>query len=197
MSPTDSFEALIARVRRGDAEAAAELVGRYETVIRARVRVWLRMQDARLQRAFDSMDVCQSVLGSFFIRATAGQYDLDQPEQLVGLLVRMARNKFQDQVSRQQAECRDLRRVSGDLGTVTQAAADSPFRQVAGQELLQQCLSRLSDEERRIAEGRAQGLDWACIAASLGGTPDGRRMQLSRAMDRVASELGLDKGDLA
>ena len=37
--------------------------------------------------------------------------------------------------------------------------------------------------------------DWAEIARQLGGTPDGRRMQLTRALDRVSGELGLEDGD--
>lgn len=50
-------------------------------------------------------------------------------------------------------------------------------------------------EERRIADRRAEGGDWAAIAAELGGTPDGRRMQLARALDRVTEQLGLDEPD--
>jgi RNA polymerase sigma-70 factor (ECF subfamily) len=187
---------LIARVRTGDAQAAAELVRRYEPVIRSRIRVWLRMQDRRLRRVFDSMDICQSVLASFFVRAAAGQYDLDQPEQLVGLLVRMAQHKLAHQVSKQQAQRRDIRRVGeADLREVDAAASGaSPSDLVAGQELLQEFRKRLSEDERRIADLKAHGHDWAAIAAELGGTPDGRRMQLARALDRVAGELGLDPG---
>src|SRR5216684_1879066 len=102
---------LIARLRAGDAQAAAEFVRHYEPVIRSRIRVWLRMQDARLRRLFDSMDICQSVLASFFVRAASGQFDLEQPEQLLGLLVQMARHKLANQVQMQQAQRRDVRRV--------------------------------------------------------------------------------------
>ena len=68
------------------------------------------MQDERLGRVFDSMDICQSVLASFFLRAAAGQYDLDEPAQLVALLTRMARNKLSHRVREQQARRRDVRR---------------------------------------------------------------------------------------
>src|SRR3989442_11144114 len=92
MSDAPSFQGLIARVRAGDAEAARELVQRYEPAIRRAVR--FRLADSRLARLFDSMDICQSVLASFFVRAAAGQYDLEQPEQLLGLLAAMARKKL-------------------------------------------------------------------------------------------------------
>ena len=42
----------------------------------------------------DSTDVCQSVLGNFFGRATSGQFELKDPKQLVALLVIMARNRI-------------------------------------------------------------------------------------------------------
>src|SRR5215510_13664761 len=99
MNQDDSDVELFRRVRAGDANAAAELVRQYEPAIRRRVRVWLRLQDPRLQRVFDSMDVCQSVLASFFVRAAAGQYDLQEPGQLIALLFRMARHKLAHQVA--------------------------------------------------------------------------------------------------
>ena len=188
---------LVRRVRAGDGRAAEELVRRYEPIIRSRVRVWMRMQDQRLRRVFDSMDICQSVLASFFVRAAAGQYDLEQPEQLVGLLVRMAQHKLAHQVNRQQAQRRDARRVvTTDMGEIDVAdPGETPSALVADKELLEEFRRRLSEEERRMADLKADGRGWDAIAAELGGTADGRRMQLARSLDRVAVELGIDKGD--
>ena len=42
---------------------------------------------------------------------------------------------------------------------------------------------------------RAQGYEWAEIAARLGGTPQARRKQLTRAADRVTLELRLEETD--
>ena len=67
------------------------------------------------------------------------------------------------------------------------AAADTtPSRQAANGELFHEIRRRLSPEERQLADLRAQGHDWATIAAKLGGTAQGRRKQLVRALDRVA-----------
>jgi hypothetical protein len=66
MTGETNFQALIARVREGDAEAAAMLVHRYESAIRRIVRT--RMVDSRLRSLVDSSDICQSVFGSFFCR---------------------------------------------------------------------------------------------------------------------------------
>lgn len=65
MLETTSFGELIERVRLGEADAAVELVRTYEPAIRRTLRV--RLVDARLRSTLDSMDICQSVLGSFFV----------------------------------------------------------------------------------------------------------------------------------
>ena len=170
------------------------LVRRYEPLIRREVR--LRLEDRRLARLFDSMDVCQSVLASFFVRAAAGQYDLDEPGQLVRLLVTMARNKLASAARRQYRQRRDPRRVAGDgaagLEDVVEAGP-TPSVVLAGKELLANFLGRLGEEERRIVELRGQGLAWDDVARQLGGTAQARRMQLARAAERVARDLGLEE----
>jgi RNA polymerase sigma-70 factor (ECF subfamily) len=193
MSGDNIFAGLIRRLRAGDPRAAEELVRVYEPTIRMEVRC--RLRDPRLRRAFDSLDVCQSVLASFFVRAAAGQYDLEQPDQLRKLLVGMARKKLLFQVRKQRAQCRDVRRLEriarDDCAAV--AADPSPSRQCEAQDLLHTFHQRLTPEERQLAALRAQGREWSDIAAQVGGTPGGRRKQFSRAVNRVARELGLDE----
>jgi RNA polymerase sigma-70 factor (ECF subfamily) len=192
MSKSRPFPELMARVRAGDEQAATELVRLYEPAIRRAVRV--RLLDTRLQRLLDSLDVCQSVLASFFLRAAAGQYDLDRPEQLLKLLATMARNKVISEARRQQAECRDVRRLDpeglDELKLV--AAGATPSEQVTMQDLFQQIRRRLSEDERHLVDQRALGRDWPAIAADLGGSAEGLRKRLTRALDRVARELGLE-----
>ena len=186
-----AFEDLIARVRAGDERSAAELVRRYEPEIRREVRFLLR--DPYLRRSFDSMDICQSVMGSFFLRAALGEYDLNRPEDLIRLLVSMTRNKMVDATRRQRAQRRDHRRATSLEGVDVIARAPSPSQVVAGRELLGEVRTRLSDEERKLADLRAQGREWADIARQVGGTAEARRKQLNRAITRVARELGLDE----
>jgi RNA polymerase sigma-70 factor (ECF subfamily) len=192
MPDATPFAEFIARIRAGDARAAEELVRKYEPLVRRAVRI--RLEDRRLERLFDSMDVCQSVLKSFFVRTAAGQFDLEEPGQLVGLLVKMAGTKLAGAARRQHRHKRDQRRTSeGDevLGGV--AAGDpSPSRAVAAKDLLAAARDRLTDEERQLADLRAEGLTWAEVAARVGGTAQARRVQLGRALDRVARDLGLD-----
>jgi RNA polymerase sigma-70 factor (ECF subfamily) len=195
MSDHETFSDLIRRLRAGDAGAAEQLVRQYEAVIRLEVRC--RLHDRRLRRVFDSMDVCQAVLGSFFVRAAAGQFDLERPEQLLHLLKGMARNKLAHQARQERAARRDVRRLEPveRAGWDGAGAEPTPSRVLAGRDLLEEVRARLSPEERQLADRRGQGQEWAAVAAELGGTPSGRRKQLARAIDRVARELGLDEID--
>jgi RNA polymerase sigma factor (sigma-70 family) len=186
-----SFEELMQRVRAGDDAAATLLVRRYETAIRRTVR--FRLVDARLRRLCDSMDICQSILASFFFRAASGQYELDTPEQLLKLLAAMARNKVADEADKQRAARRDQRRTVPVQDDHDVAAGATPSRLVAARELLQEAHRRLTPDERQLVELRGQGLDWAAIGAQLGGSPEALRKKLARAVDRVAGELGLDE----
>jgi RNA polymerase sigma-70 factor (ECF subfamily) len=189
--PENDFCGLVRRVRAGDEQAAADLVKRYEPALRRAVR--LRLRDSRLRRVLDSMDVCQSVFCNFFVRVAAGQFQLDRPEQLLQLLTAMARNNVINLALYHQAERRDCRRVVADgiEEETVLSPSSTPSGQVAAQELLQEAQRRLSLDERQLLELRQQGLEWSEVAAELGGSPEGLRKQLTRAIDRVALELGL------
>jgi RNA polymerase sigma factor (sigma-70 family) len=189
----EPFAALLARIRAGDERAATDLVTRYEPEIRREVRFLLR--DPFLRRTFDSMDICQSVMGSFFTRAALGEFDLDKPEDLIRLLIRMTRNKVVDATRRQRAKCRDHRRATNIETVEVESATPTPSRIIEGRETLAAFRGRLNDEERRLADLRSQGQEWIDIARAMGGSPDARRKQLTRAIARVSSELGLDGFD--
>src|SRR5262245_48434650 len=163
MIDAPTFDELIRRVRAGDQDAATELVKRYEPAIRRAVR--FRLADARLGTLLDSMDICQSVLASFFIRAASGQYELEPPGQLLRLLTAMARNKLNSQARKQLAQRRDTRRVAAGGQDEDQlvAVGESPSRVVAARDLLQEVHRRLSADERRLLELRTQGYDWSAI----------------------------------
>jgi RNA polymerase sigma-70 factor (ECF subfamily) len=190
MPESAPFTEFIRRIRAGDDEAARELVKRYEPIIRREVRV--RLRDPRLHAQFDWTDICQSVMASFFLRAASGQYELRQPEELMRLLVVMTRHKLAHQERKHRALRRDSRRLEERDPAYLEghaAEAASPSRLVAGRELWDEYRSRLSDEERELANLRAQGCDWPEIAERMGGTAQARRKQLARAVRRVLEEL--------
>jgi RNA polymerase sigma-70 factor (ECF subfamily) len=188
-----SFQELIVRVRRGDGEAAAILVRQYESAIRRAAR--FRLGDARLRATLDSLDICQSVLASFFVRAAAGQYEIAEPEQLLNLLVRMARNKVVDHARKESAERRRHRQVPLGPGSGEEVVASvpGPDQAAAANELFQELCRRLSPDERDLVEQRHSGRDWTNIARDRGTNPVTLRKQFSRALNRVARQLGIDE----
>jgi RNA polymerase sigma-70 factor (ECF subfamily) len=196
MSDAASFLDLIRRVRRGDDRAAAKLVEEYEPAIRRVVR--LQMRDNRLRRVLDSSDIGQSVLASFFVRAAAGQYELETPDQLVKLLAAMARNKLAGHARKQYAQRRDQRRAAGDVDEdMLPAGGATPSQIVVTRELIAEVRRRLTPEEQRLVELRQEGHDWNEIAAQVGENAVVLRKRLSRALDRAAQELGLEEqGDV-
>jgi RNA polymerase sigma factor (sigma-70 family) len=192
MNEDSSFPDLLRRIRRGDQDAAVELVRRHESAIRRTVRI--RLVDSRLKGVLDSMDICQSVLGSFFCRAALGQFTLEKPEDLIRLLVTMARNKLADQARRQATERRGKgRHRVGDAAEIDIPGADpTASRVVSARELLEAARGRLRNDERWLAEQRALDRPWAELAAEVGTTPEALRKKHTRALDRVARELDLD-----
>lgn len=208
------FPELIAHVRKSDHGAAAELVRRYAPKVRRAVR--FRLTDPELRRTCDSLDVCQLVLGSFFVRAAMGQYDLDTPENLVKLLTTMARNKVlnlartqplarrdnrlpTDEVTnqdREHAARRENRLVTLDITNHDVASPQpGPDRQVEAKELLQEVFRRLPGDVREWVELRIQGDDWNIIAAKVGGDAKCLRARLSRELGKLKELFGLEEGE--
>src|SRR5439155_16750680 len=193
MSEAQAFRDLIQRVRGGDEDAATEIVHRYEATIRMAIRV--RLDQSDLRRLLDSMDICQSVLANFFVRAASGQFELETADQLVKLLVTMARNKLTNYALQERAARRDQRRLEKAITNESELVDPGPSasRILVNQELLQECRRRLSDAERHLADLRALGRSWDEIAAVVGAKADTVRSRLTRALDRVAQELRLEE----
>ncbi|MDP7014777.1 MAG: sigma-70 family RNA polymerase sigma factor [Pirellulaceae bacterium] len=185
------FEALVARVRAGDQEAATELVRVYEPEIRREVR--LRLTSAQLRRTLDSVDICQSVFGRFFIKAALGELEFDHPQQLLRLLCQMARNKVIDRYRRDQVRRPDDGEEIPIEGAVNpRATTETPSQIIQREELITRVSALLTSQEREIAAMRRNGETWSVIAQQVGGTAESVRKTLSRTCERVIDELGID-----
>jgi RNA polymerase sigma-70 factor (ECF subfamily) len=191
----DDFVNLISRVRAGEADAAAELVRQYESAVRVAVRA--RLFDPDMRRQFDSTDICQSVLASFFVRAAAGQFALDRPAQLVALLTKMTHNKLAWHMRYNLQQRRDVRRTRHETDAASRLVSDGgdPARQLEARELLERVWQTMDGELREIASRRLEGQSWAQVAAGMGGKAGARMKQFSRGLDEIAQRLGIDEAD--
>ena len=194
MADESEFTRLLKRVYDGQADAAEELVRRYQMAIRVAVRT--RLSDPALRRQLDSMDICQSVLASFFLRAAAREYDLQEPAQLVALLTKMARNKLAMHARGQYRQRRDIRRdcslADNPADTLAESTAPDPQHEVANRDLLERAYQLMEVDVRKMVDLRVCGAGWSEIANELGGTADARRKQFTRAIDKIAESLGID-----
>lgn len=176
----DDFAELVRKARKGDPHAAEELVRQYEPAIRRELRFRLPRSQRYL---IDSLDLCQSVFGSFFIRMAAGQYEVADPGQLLGLLTGMARNKILEKLRK--------RREVPDDHQEPPSTDDDPTWQVMLADLMENIAKRLAPHERVLWVRRREDRTWEEIAAEVGGTPNALKKQYSRAMLRVGEELDL------
>lgn len=194
MNSEPDFKHLIAKVFAGDAEAAAELVRKYEPEIRRVIR--FRLNDPRMRRILDTADICQSVFARFFFRAGMGQFDLNSPADLIRLLSVMATNRLIDQHRREQTKKRsaDAYRevVKQKYEVQVNSVDDSPAAAAEYNELLAEVRSRLSSQSLDVSDRRLAGKSWTEIAVELGERSDTVRKRFERDCHRAMAEMGIE-----
>ena len=189
-----AFAALIDRVRARDPQAAVDFVRSVRPGLERFAAGVLRRAD--LAHRIDPEDVCQDVMATFFGWLARADRGLDDPDRVGRLLRKAVRNRIVDETRRALAARR------GGTGSATATNADdcldsapancgTPSAAVSHAEIAAAIDSRLTADERDLIERRRAGQEWAAIAAAVGGTPDGVRKKLGRAVDRVLGQLGL------
>jgi RNA polymerase sigma factor (sigma-70 family) len=186
------FEDLLQRVRAGDDAATKELFRTYEADVKRVVRAVMRVESIR--RGADPSDIYQSVMASFFIRVSLGQYDISGPDQLKALLTRMAKNKVADLARSPARRISVVPIAAPDRAGIEPAdPAKGPASQIMWKELLQKVRDRLTDAERRVSDLRSMGYSWEEVGEKLGERANTVRMRLERAMKRIAREMNLEE----
>lgn len=195
MADSLPFADMLSGLRRGDDGVVTAFVRRYAPFIRRSIR--LRLTRLGLRVFADSEDVCQSVLAGFLLRLATGEYDIANTDALERLLAGIARNKLAELARREVAQKRDHRRLSRpeDGGRIAADSDIDPVRVVAARDLLAAVRARLRADELPLFVGRQEGRSWEELAAQTGETAAAARQRLSRAMRRVAIELGLEGDD--
>lgn len=186
----DRFEVLISQLQQGDSAAATEIVTLFEPEIRRFIR--FRLTDPQIRRFIDSLDISQSVFARFFVEMERGRFDFSSPEKLQNLLLSMARNKIYDNVRAAKADKRDFRRLQHP-DAIQEAAAPEldQLEKLQTSEMIEMIRCSLSEEELTLLEQRMSGQTWEELATEWNTKPDAIRKRLTRAIDRVANEIGI------
>ena len=181
----DSTVTLLTRARAGDAEALDELFGRYLPALRK----WASGRLPRWARDMaDTPDLVQEVMLATFRRIEGFEH---RGEGALRAFLRQAlMNRIRDELRRAH---RHPATVELDERLPDQGL--SPLESAVGTEAMERyevALQRLSDGERELVIARVEmGLTYVELAEATGRpSPDAARMAVSRALLRLAGDLG-------
>ncbi len=170
-----SPEALLARMRESDREAAAQFMQLYGTLIRLRVRDKL---GAGLRRVLDSDDVLSTVARRLDGLVLAGRLRAQTEPELWSLVQTVARNAVSES-ARVHRHDRELEATDGSIDPSQHPPTMGDDRD----EFVGQAMRSLQDEtDRRVLALWLRGKSHAHIARSIGVTPASVRMRWSRLM---------------
>jgi len=189
MSPDVSFDDLMARLRAGDEDAAAQVFHRFAQRLIGLARSRL---DRRLRPKMDPEDVLQSVYRSFFRRHAGGQLQVSGWDSLWSLLTVITVRKCGRWLKRFHTDRRD---ISAEVPSPAGGAAAAGWEGLAREptpleaamlaETVADLLRGRDEREREIVTLTLQGADMAEIAAQVGRT----RRTVQRVLKRVKEEL--------
>lgn len=160
-----SDRSLLGRLRTGDDDAAHSLYMRYA---RRLLSLAHNKTSAELATRVDPEDIVQSVFRTFFRRASAGQYDVPEGEELWKLLLVIALNKVRAQGNFHRAGRRDVSRTQA---LPAEADAKPHDDQQLAENILQMSIDeivvQLPESNRQIIRMRIEGYAIQEIAEKL------------------------------
>jgi RNA polymerase sigma-70 factor (ECF subfamily) len=171
MSSQSSFDALMARLRGGDKEAAAQVFNHFADQLLALARG--RLTEG-VRRKLDPEDVLQSVFRSFFTRHRQGHFEIENWDSLWGILTVITLRKCGRQIEHFHAACRDVQRevpVQPDEATTawqTFAREPTPSEAAVLTDLVEHLMRGLEERDRQILVLHLQGHTLTEIGEQVG-----------------------------
>jgi RNA polymerase sigma-70 factor (ECF subfamily) len=179
--PVVSDRSLLARVRRGDDDAATRLYYKYVRQLQSVVRQKL---PGEVVSRIEPEDIVQSAFRSFFRRAGAGSYDVPEGGQLWKLLLTIALNKARNALAHHRAAKRDVGKSVAQHDLHPPVAADETARKFL-EMVIEEFTCHLEPSQRQIIEMRIAGLEVAEIAEQTGRA----KRSVERVLQGFRSEL--------
>ena len=164
------FALLVSQVKEGSQDAAWELVELYGPHV---LRVVRRSLNREMRPTFDSQDFVQAVWASFFTHRDRF-LRIETPQQLVGLLAAMVKNKVADEARRRSTQKHDWRRERSidDSDVVIHGGLTStdatPSQIAIARERWSRLMQQQSERSRQIVHLRLAGQTHQTIAQALG-----------------------------
>jgi RNA polymerase sigma-70 factor (ECF subfamily) len=178
---------LLQRWRAGDEDAARQLFERYVSTLLALAR---KRISQRLAGRVDAEDIVQSVFRTFFQRAREGQFEIDEPDDLVKLLARITVHKTLRQIAYHKRAKRDAAAETGQsdpehdhLMTVL-AKGPTPEATITLVDQMDHFFNTLRPEDCLILKMRMEGFSNVEIAKSL----DITDRKIRRLMERIRGQ---------
>jgi RNA polymerase sigma-70 factor (ECF subfamily) len=187
----DSFDDLMARLLKGDEDAADQIFKRYAHRLIGLARSHL---GGVIRQKVDPEDVVQSVFRSFFQRNAEGNWNLDDWDSLWSMLTVITVRKCGHRIGHFRAMRRDIRReVAGSVkedsssSSGWEAIARDPTPEDAAHlsETIEQLMRELDERDRPILSLSLQGYSIPEISEQIGRT----ERTVYRAMDRIKRRL--------
>ena len=185
MPESCDFQDLIRLARAGDEDAASRLAHEFEPFIRRFVRFRMRNRSNhdRLRPELDSADICQSIFKSLFVGLREGRFELNRPEQLAKLLSAMARFKVATKARRLSVTLREILELDAPRDRAD--SGPGPEKLVDDRDALETIIKLFDADELELLVRRLDDQSWSAIAVVVGGTAEGLRKKLARALERV------------
>jgi RNA polymerase sigma-70 factor (ECF subfamily) len=195
MSEPAQDNSLLKLWQAGDQRAAQELFDRYAERLLALAR---RRISQRLASRVDPEDVVQSVFRTFFDRAKAGQFTIEDPNDVCKLLARITVHKTLRQIAFHKAAKRDPSLEAGQgldgQERLREILDREPTPEAANAfvDQLEHFLGRLRPSDRQILELRMQGYNNLEIAEQLK-VSDRKIRRLMERVRGLAEQEGLTR----
>jgi RNA polymerase sigma factor (sigma-70 family) len=180
MSSSEEFVDLMCQVRNGSQVAAWRLLEIYGGHV---LKVIRRSLNYQLRSKFDSQDFVQTVWKSFF-RDRDRLIAMESPEQLIGYIRSVARNKVIDETRRRNTAKFNVAREECFDDAISSQPRPSEIAVV--RETWDRLMESQSDEHRRVVEMRFQGYTFDEIAAELGINERTARRVINRLLQEEA-----------
>ena len=184
------LEALLDKMREGDARATEQVFLAYEPELRLLVR---RQLSRRLRAKFDSLDVVQSVWAHVLRNFRDSGCSITSPAHLRNFLVSVTRNCVTDRLRHYRTALeREQPPLEGDLASAPASSQPRPSEVAQANDLWETMLANCPWEYHELLRLKRQGLPLAAIAARTGLHQDSVR----RVLRKLARQLACSPDEL-